>query len=86
MNGSGIQEKRSGGLRQESREDHSIDQRDQEGVIKEKGKTLGGKEESGRSRRVRGRRVGKRRKRRKGEEGRGRERKQEWSLKRGFYL
>lgn len=37
MKGSGIQEKRSGGLRQ-SREDHSIDRRDQEGEIKEKGK------------------------------------------------
>lgn len=70
MKGSGIQEKRSGGLRQGSREDHSIDQRDQEGAIKEKGKTLGGKEESGRSRRVSRRRVERRRKRRKGEEAR----------------
>lgn len=38
MKGSGIQEKRSGGLKQGSREDHSIDRRDQEGEIKEKGK------------------------------------------------
>lgn len=63
MKGSGIQEKRSRGLRQGIREDHSIDRRDQEGGIKERGRALGGKEkEYGGRRRVRGRRIERRRK------------------------